>query len=113
METYRLPFATARMQTTWCLGTMNFMRVVRGRLPNGGQLAVQTSDLYLAVGTRLSLAQTGYNAKDYARNAKVIMVDIDQAELDKDTVNLHLKIQTDAKLFLKELSRQLSHGEAG
>ena len=39
------------------------------------------------------------------------MVDIDQAELDKDTVNLYLKIQTDAKLFLKELNRQLSRAE--
>src|SRR3990170_812155 len=24
------------MQTTWCPGTMNFMQVVRGRLPSGG-----------------------------------------------------------------------------
>ena len=38
----------------------------------------------------------------------MIMVDIDQAELDKDTVNLHLKIQTAAKLFLQEMRRQLS-----
>lgn len=77
----------------------------------GANFAVQTSDLYIAVGTRLSLAQTGYRANDYARNAKVVMVDIDQAELDKDTVNLHLKIQTDAKIFLQELIRQLSQVE--
>ncbi|MBI4064649.1 MAG: thiamine pyrophosphate-binding protein [Elusimicrobia bacterium] len=74
----------------------------------GANFAVQTADVYLAVGTRLSLAQTGYNAKDYARNAKVVMVDIDRSELDKDTVNIHLKIQADAKDFLQELRRQLS-----
>ena len=39
------------------------------------------------------------------------MVDIDQAELDKDTVPLHLKIKTDAKLFLKELTRQISQSD--
>jgi acetolactate synthase-1/2/3 large subunit len=79
----------------------------------GANFAVQTSDFYLAIGTRLSLAQTGYDAKDYARNAKVIMVDIDQAELDKDTVDIHLKIQTDAKLFLEEFCRQLDQAELG
>jgi acetolactate synthase-1/2/3 large subunit len=70
----------------------------------GANFAVQTCDLYLAVGTRLSLAQTGYNAKDYARNAKVVMVDVDRAELDKDTVNVHLKIEADAGEFLRALS---------
>lgn len=69
----------------------------------GANFAVQTCDLYLAIGTRLSLAQTGYNARDYARNAKVVMVDVDRAELDKDTVPLHLKVEADAGQFLKAL----------
>jgi acetolactate synthase-1/2/3 large subunit len=70
----------------------------------GANFAVQTCDLYIAVGTRLCLAQTGYNPKDYARNAKVVMVDIDRAELDKDTVTVHLKIEADAKDFLEALN---------
>jgi acetolactate synthase-1/2/3 large subunit len=70
----------------------------------GANFAVQTCDLYIAVGTRLCLAQTGYNPKDYARNAKVVMVDVDRAELDKDTVPIHLKIEADAKDFLEALN---------
>ncbi len=112
IELYQLPFVTARNAND--MAPENHELYV-GRPGTYGQrganFAVQTSDLYIAVGTRLSLAQTGYNARDYARNAKVIMVDIDQAELDKDTVNLHLKIQTDAKLFIQELNRQLSRAE--
>ncbi len=109
VETYHLPFVTARNANDMVPWDHELYAGRPGTFgQRGANFAVQTSDLYLAVGTRLSLAQTGYNAKDYARNAKVIMVDIDQAELDKDTVNLHLKIQTDAKLFLKELNRQLS-----
>ncbi|MDA1330203.1 MAG: thiamine pyrophosphate-binding protein [Chloroflexi bacterium] len=109
VETYRLPFVTARNANDMVPWDHELYAGRPGTFAQrGANFAVQTSDLYLAVGTRLSLAQTGYNAKDYARNAKVIMVDIDQAELDKDTVNLHLKIQTDAKLFLEELNRQLS-----
>lgn len=72
----------------------------------GANFAVQTCDLYLAIGTRLSLAQTGYNAKDYARGAKVVMVDIDRAELNKGTIRLHTKVQADALQFLTELNKQ-------
>lgn len=109
VETYRIPFVTARNANDMVPWDHELYVGRPGTFAQrGANFAVQTSDLYLAIGTRLSLAQTGYNAKDYARNAKVIMVDIDQPELDKDTVNLHLKIQTDAKLFLEELNRQLS-----
>lgn len=108
VETYRLPFVTARNANDMVSSDHELYAGRPGTFAQrGANFAVQTSDLYLAIGTRLSLAQTGYNARDYARNAKVIMVDIDRAELDKDTVNLHLKIQTDAKLFLEELNRQL------
>ena len=112
VEQYRLPFVTARNANDMVASDHELYVGRPGTFAQrGANFAVQTSDLYLAIGTRLSLAQTGYNAKDYARNAKVIMVDIDQAELDKNTVPLHLKIQTDAKLFLKELSRQLAQTE--
>ena len=112
VDKYRLPFVTARNAND-IAGSDHELYVGRPGTfaQRGANFAVQTSDLYLAIGTRLSLAQTGYNADDYARNAKVVMVDIDQAELDKNTVDLHLKIQTDAKLFLAELSRQLSQTE--
>ena len=108
LETLRLPFVTARNANDIAPADHELYAGHPGTYAQrGANFAVQTSDLYIAIGTRLSLAQTGYNAKDYARNAKLIMVDIDQAELDKDTVHLHLKVQTDAKLFLVELNRQL------
>lgn len=109
VETYRLPFVTARNANDLVPWDHELYAGRPGTFAQrGANFAVQTSDVYLAVGTRLALAQTGYNAKDYARNAKVVMVDIDEAELNKDTVKLHLKIQTDAKLFLEELNRQLA-----
>lgn len=69
----------------------------------GANFAVQTCDFYLAIGTRLSLAQTGYNAKDYARNAYRVQVDICRAELDKETVPLDLRITADARDFIRAL----------
>ena len=70
----------------------------------GANFAVQTSDLYIGMGTRLSITQTGYNTKDYARNAKIIQVNIDQAELEKGTLRDPINICMDSKAFLDELS---------
>ena len=44
---------------------------------------------------------TGYNAKDFARNAKKVMIDIDKIEIKKTNVNIDLKICCDAKYFKK------------
>lgn len=71
--------------------------------------AIQNSDLIIAVGTRLASAMIGHNAKDFGRNAKKIMVDVDQEELDKPGIEIHLKINNDAKSFLKELLNQTEH----
>lgn len=114
VEKHRIPFVTARNGNDIAPSDHELFAGRPGTFAErGANFAAQTSDVYIAVGTRLSLAQTGYNAKDYARNAKVVMVDIDQAELDKGTVDIHLKIRTDARLFLEELNRQLAQAELG
>lgn len=68
-----------------------------------GNWAIQNADLILAVGTRISIRQVGYNWKTWARAAEVIMVDIDQAELKKPTLHVEMPIWADAKDFLTKL----------
>ena len=70
-----------------------------------GNWAIQNADLILAVGTRISIRQVGYNWKTWAREAKVIMVDIDPAEMRKPTLHVDLPIWADAKDFLTGLDR--------
>jgi acetolactate synthase I/II/III large subunit len=65
---------------------------------------IQQSDLVLAVGTRLGLQQTGFNWQEFAPLAKVIQVDIDQAELTKGHPTLHLGVLGDANEFLHRLT---------
>ncbi len=72
-----------------------------------GNFAVQNSDLLLAVGTRISIRQVGYNWKTWAREAEVIMVDIDQAEFKKPTLHVDMEIWADAKDFLGAVCRRL------
>ena len=66
-----------------------------------GNWAIQNADLILAVGTRISIRQVGYNWQTWARAAEVIMVDIDQAELKKPTLHVELPVWADAKDFLE------------
>ena len=68
-----------------------------------GNFAIQNADLILAVGTRISIRQVGYNWKTWAREAEVIMVDIDQGELKKPTLHVEMPIWADAKDFLEKL----------
>lgn len=69
-----------------------------------GNWAIQNADLILAIGTRISIRQTGYNWKTWAREAEVIMVDIDQAEMKKPTLHVEFPIWADAKQFLEKMN---------
>ena len=69
-----------------------------------GNWAIQNADLILAIGTRISIRQVGYNWKTWAREAEVIMVDVDKAELKKPTIHVEMPIWGDAKQFLERLN---------
>lgn len=74
-----------------------------------GNWAIQNADLVVAIGTRISIRQVGYNWKTWAREAEVIMVDVDQAELKKPTLHVDMPIWADAKDFLKKLNQAIEH----
>ena len=76
-----------------------------------GNWAIQNSDLILSVGSRLGVRQVGYNVKNWAREAFVIMVDIDKEELRKPSIHVELPIQADAKDFLVKLNTALLNRE--
>lgn len=73
-----------------------------------GNFAVQNADLVLAVGTRLSIRQVGYSWKTWAREAEVIMIDIDQAELKKPTIHVEFPVWADAKSFFETVNLRLA-----
>lgn len=67
----------------------------------GGNFIMENSDLILSLGCRLNIRQISYNYKSFSSNAYKIIVDIDQAELDKPTLKPDLKICADVKDFIK------------
>ena len=108
VERHGLPVAT-----TW-----NATDVIDSSHPNfvgrpgayaerGANFIVQNTECYLAVGTRLPFMVTGYDAKDFARRAYRIMVDIDPAEISKDSLDIDLPLKGDAAAFFEGLARVL------
>lgn len=71
-----------------------------------GNFAVQNSDLILSIGSRLSLRQTGFNWGTWAREAFVIMEDVDEFELRKPTLHVDMPLHVDAKVLLDALDRR-------
>ena len=78
-----------------------------GRIGTVGQRAgnftLQNADLILFLGTRNNIRQISYNWENFAKNAYKIVVDIDQAELEKPTIVPDLKICADLKYFIPKL----------
>ena len=68
-----------------------------------GNMIVQNSDLVIAIGSRLAIPQMSYDPADYARNARVIVVDVDLTELDKFVGERWIPVQADAGRFLAAL----------
>ena len=68
-----------------------------------GNFTVQNADVLLVLGSRLNIRQISYNWDSFARNAEVIMVDIDSAELKKPTLNLSMPIHADLADFIPRL----------
>ena len=69
-----------------------------------GNWAIQNADLILAIGTRISIRQVGYNWQTWAREAEIIMVDIDPDEMKKHTLHIDHAVWADAKNFIERLT---------
>ena len=63
--------------------------------------ALQNSDLLITIGTRLGIPVTGYIYENFAREAKIVVVDIDENEHKKGTIKIDQFIHADAKYFLE------------
>lgn len=74
-------------------------------------LILQQSDLVIAIGTRLGLLQTGYNHEEFLPLAKLIQVDIDDAELTKGFPKVDIPINVDSISFLEFFDQLLSKQE--
>lgn len=70
-----------------------------------GNFSIQNCDLLLIIGSSLGTSVTGYNPKQFSPNSFKIMVDIDEAELNKDIVKIDKKVLTTTELFFINMNK--------
>lgn len=68
-----------------------------------GNFTVQNADLLLVLGNRLTSMTTGTDYCKFAREAKVVVVDIDKVEHSKKSIRIDRLIIADVKKFLTAL----------
>ena len=73
-----------------------------------GNFALQNSDLIISLGSRLSVCLTGFEYELFARESKLIVVDIDEDEHKKNTVNIDQLICSDVGDFLENIENKIT-----
>ena len=69
----------------------NFIARIGTVANRAGNFVLQNADLVITIGSRNNIRQVSYNSENFAKNAKLVCVDIDLAELNKPTIKPFLK----------------------
>jgi acetolactate synthase-1/2/3 large subunit len=69
--------------------------------------AIQSCDLLIILGSRLSVPITGYQIKNFSPNSKKIYIDIDKFEIKKRGLKTDVPINADLNFFLEKLKTYL------
>ncbi len=83
------------------IGSVGFMGCSRS-----GNFTVQNCDLLIVLGNRLSSMTTGNEYSKFAREAKVIVIDIDKVEHQKEGIKIDRLIISNVHEFLEELTKK-------
>lgn len=77
-----------------------------------GNFAVQNSDFLLTLGTHLGVPVVGYRYEEFAREAKIAVIDIDPWEHRKKTIHIDHVFNADVKNVLSTLGLESRDTEA-
>lgn len=69
--------------------------------------AIQNSDLVIALGSRLCFSSVGYATEYFAREAKKVVIDIDDNQLKHSHIKIDLPIHADVSQFISEFDKCL------
>lgn len=73
-----------------------------------GNLAIQNADYIISIGSSLHVTTTGYELDQFAPKAYKIMIDPDEAVLEREQVGFQEKVIGDVREFLLSLSERFS-----
>lgn len=97
LEACGIPYVSTLMGHECVLGRDHYFKMIGVYGHKEANWAIQNCDLLIVIGARMDVRQTGSNAEDFARNAKIVQVDVDGAQLNNRVkVDLPLQMTTDA-----------------
>jgi acetolactate synthase-1/2/3 large subunit len=72
------------------------------------QSIMKSADLVISLGCRLAIQLVGHKFDAFSPKAKIVMVDIEEAELEKAGLPIDLAVQADVKIFLEKILKKVS-----
>lgn len=100
---HNIPIVATFLAVDLFSGNENFIGSIGVKGTRASNFTIQNSDLVIAVGTRLSIPTTGYRYDYFARDAKILVIDIDKSEHLKNTVAIEKIYNYRAELFLSNV----------
>lgn len=82
----------------------NFIGRLGTKGDRAGNFAVNHADLLIVLGSSLNITVTGFQYEHFAKNAKIIIIDIDDQESKKNNIHFDLLINKDLKSFFKNVN---------
>ncbi|WP_018294315.1 thiamine pyrophosphate-binding protein [Mariprofundus ferrooxydans] len=98
-----IPYVSTLMGHEQVTGGHSYFNMIGSYGNREANWAVQNCDLLIVLGARLDVRQTGADVGDFARNARIVQVDIDAAQLS-NRVQADLSICATAESFFREFS---------
>lgn len=95
-----IPYVSTLMGHERVIACNNYFNMIGSYGNREANWAVQNCDLLIVAGARLDVRQTGSDVEDFARNARIVQIDIDPSQLD-NRVQADLSICATAESFFK------------
>lgn len=96
-----IPYVSTLMGHERVVARKNYFNMIGSYGNREANWAVQNCDLLIVLGARLDVRQTGADVEDFARQARIVQIDIDPAQLN-NRVQANLNICTSVESFFSK-----------
>ena len=97
-EKHAVPYVATLMGQECIRGGEHYLNMIGSYGNREANWAVQNCDLLIVLGARLDVRQTGADVDDFARNARIVQIDIDPSQLD-NRIKADLSIRANIDRF--------------
>jgi len=104
-----IPHVASLKGSEKCQSLQSYYGVIGSYGTRTANYAIQNCDLLVVLGSRMDVRQTGADTNDFARNADIIQIDIDTAQL-ANRVKADLDVHADCEQFFSCFDDEFANG---